>query len=65
MITLLIQIIVLCIVLGLLFYLVGLLPLPAPWPMIIKVCVILICILVLVSIAFGGAGFLPALNFRR
>ena len=65
MIALLVQIIIVCVVLGLLFYLVGMLPMPEPWPTIIRVCVILICILVLLSIAFGGGGYLPALNFRR
>lgn len=64
MIDLLITVIVFCIIGGLLYYLVSLLPLPAPFPQVIRVCVILICVLLLLGILFGGVP-LPALNLRR
>lgn len=54
MINLLISIIVFCIVGGLLYYLVSLLPLPEPFPNIIRICVVLIAILLLLGLIFGG-----------
>ena len=65
MIGLLIQIIVLCIVGGLIYWLVQMLPVPEPFGMILRVCVILICILVVLSLFFGGGDYLPALHLRR
>ena len=65
MISMLVTVIVLCIVFGLLYYLVNLLPLPDPFGMILRVCVILICILVVLSLFFGGGDYLPALHLRR
>ena len=65
MIDILITIIILCIVFGLLYYLVQMLPLPDPFAMILRVCVILICILVVLSLAFGGGSYLPVLHLRR
>ena len=65
MISMLVTVIVLCIVFGLLYYLVNLLPLPDPFGTILRVCVILICILVVLSIFFGGGDYLPALHLRR
>jgi len=54
----LVNIIILLIVCGLLYYLVTLLPLPAPFPMIIQVVVIIICILLVVSfLPWGGEGW--------
>ena len=63
MINLLVTIIILAIVAGLLYYLVGMLPLPAPFAQIVQVAVILICILVLLGIIFGGID-LPVLRIR-
>lgn len=54
MINLLISIIVLCIVGGLFYWLVSMLPLPEPFPTVIRVCVILIMLLLLLGVLFGG-----------
>jgi len=54
MINLLISIVILCVVGGLLYWLVSLLPLPEPFPAIIRVCVVLIMILLLLGVVFGG-----------
>lgn len=54
MIDALISLIVLCIVGGLLWYLVGMLPVPAPMKQVINICFILIMILVLLGVFFGG-----------
>lgn len=58
MIDLLITLIVFCIVGGLLYYLVTLLPLPAPFATIVQVAMILILILVLLNVTgfLGGPG---------
>lgn len=60
MIELLIQIVVLCVVMGLIYWLVGMLPLPEPFAKIASVAVILITILLLLSLFFG---LVPALKF--
>lgn len=54
MIPLLVQLIVFCIVCGLIYYLITLLPLPEPFKQIVVVCVILIFILVLLSFFMGA-----------
>ena len=54
MISLLLTLLVLCIVGGLIFYLVGMLPIPAPFGQAVKVIVILIFILILLGVVFGG-----------
>ena len=64
MIDLLVTIIIFAIVAGLLYWLVGMLPIPEPFATIIKVCAILICILLVLSVAFGGVN-LPAIHLRR
>lgn len=64
MINLLFSIIVLCVVGGLVYWLISKLPLPEPFPTIIRVCVILICVLLLLGVLFGGVQ-LPVLNLRR
>jgi hypothetical protein len=56
-----IEILIVLIVCGLLYYLVTLLPLPAPFPMIIRVVVILILIIWLL----GFLGWVPAFSVRR
>lgn len=56
MINVLISIIIICIVLGLLYWLVMMLPIPAPFKNIVNVAFILIAILVVLSY-FGG--YLP------
>lgn len=53
-----ITLIVTLVVLGLLFWLITLLPLPAPFPIILKVVFILIAIWIIL----GAFGILPALN---
>ena len=65
MIGLLFQVIVLCIVGGLVYWLVQMLPIPEPFGTILRVCVILICILVVLSIAFGGGSLIPTFSLRR
>ena len=62
--TILLNLIVWLVVLGLVWYLIGLLPLPAPVSTIITVVFVLILILVVLSL-FGLSGFhLPAISFR-
>jgi hypothetical protein len=63
MIDLLIQVVILCVVGGLVYYLILQLPLPPPFQLIIKVAVILILILLVLSIFYSG-GF-PHLTYRR
>ena len=64
MIDLLIAVIIFAIVAGLLYWLVGMLPIPEPFATVIKVCAILLCIVLVLGIAVGGVS-LPALNMRR
>lgn len=54
MISLLITLIVFCIIAGLVYYLLGLLPLPPPFKNVIMIAFICICILVLLGWLFGG-----------
>jgi hypothetical protein len=54
MINLLILLIVFCIVAGLIYYLLTLLPLPQPFKNVIMIAFILILILVLLGFVFGG-----------
>ena len=54
MVNLLITIIVFCIVAGLLWFLVTMLPLPEPFPTVIRVCVVLILIFMVLGVLFGG-----------
>lgn len=61
MISLLISIIIIAIIAGLAFWLVGMLPLPAPFGQIVQVAVVLICLLVLLGVVFGGVQ-LPRLS---
>ena len=63
MISLLVTLIVFCIVGGLLYWLVTLLPLPEPFKTIIIVCVVLIFILVLLGFLFGGIDMPRLRNF--
>lgn len=63
MIELLLSVILLCVVLGLTYWLVTLLPLPAPFPTIIQVCVVVICIILLLGVVFGGVDF-PRVRLR-
>lgn len=64
MIELLFTVIIFAIVAGLLYWLIGMLPIPEPFTTIIKVCAILICILIVLGVAFGGIN-LPAMSLRR
>lgn len=64
MIDLLVTVIVFCIVGGLLWWLVSMLPLPEPFPTVIRVCVVLILILLVLGVLFGGVS-LPQINLRR
>ena len=60
MIPFLIHIIVVMLVLGLIWYLLTLLPIPAPFAMVVRVVFIIICILVVLGLAgpeLGTAGF--------
>jgi hypothetical protein len=63
MIVVLVHIIIALVVLGLLYWLLTLIPLPAPFPRIIQVVVIIIAVLYLLSVllpyagvGWGGAG---------
>ncbi|CAJ2878065.1 Uncharacterised protein [Burkholderia pseudomallei] len=62
MIGVLIQILIAIIVLGLLYYLVTLIPLPPPAALIARIVFILICILVLVGLFWYPAGVHPFLR---
>lgn len=64
MINLLLAIIIFTIACGLLYWLVGMLPIPEPFATVIKVCAILICIMLMLGTAFGDVA-LPALRLRR
>ncbi len=54
MISLLITLIVFCIVAGLIYWLLTMLPLPEPFKMIVMCAFILILILLLIGFLFGG-----------
>lgn len=56
MIAVLLNIIILCVVLGLLYWLITLLPIPPQFKQIINVAFILIAILLVLGFAFGGWG---------
>lgn len=64
MIEVLITVFVFCIVGGLLWYLVTMLPLPAPVQTVVRVCFVLILCLLLLGALFGGVQ-LPSLSLRR
>jgi hypothetical protein len=53
MINLLVTLIVLMIVAGLVWWLIGMLPLPQPFMQVAQVALILICVLVLLGMVFG------------
>ena len=59
----LISLIIFLVVLGLIWYLVTLLPLPAPIQQIIRVCFIVIAIIAALSL-LGGWAPMPRLGFR-
>lgn len=63
MIALLINFIVLCVVFGLIYWVVLQLPLPKPFPKLIRIAVIVVFVLLLISVFFGGVQ-LP-FNLRR
>lgn len=54
MIDALVSLIVLIVIGGLVWYLIGMLPVPAPAKQVINICFILILILVLLGTFFGG-----------
>jgi hypothetical protein len=59
----LVNLIVYLVVFGLIWWLVGMLPLPAPVAQIVRVCFIILLILIVLAV-FGivPAGYLPKLN---
>ncbi|KNA31033.1 hypothetical protein ADU20_27305 [Burkholderia pseudomallei] len=59
MIGVLIQILIAVLILGLLYYLVTLVPLPPPFALIARVVFIIVCILVLVGLFWYPAGVHP------
>lgn len=61
MIPLLVNLLVLCLILGLIWYVVGLLPLPAPFGQIARAIIVVIAILLLVG-KLGG--YVPPLTER-
>lgn len=64
MISLLVSILVLLIIGGLIYWVLGMLPLPAPVMQIAKVVLAVILILILVGMLFGGVP-MPHLNLRN
>lgn len=56
MIVLLVNLIILLVVMGLIYWLVTLIPLPEPFPNIIRVLAIIACVLVVLGVLFGGVG---------
>ncbi len=56
MIALLVDLLILILVCGLVWYIVGLLPLPAPWKQIAMVILALILVLILLGMLLPGAG---------
>jgi hypothetical protein len=55
MISLLISLIVICLVVGVIFWLLTLLPIPQPFLNVIKVCIVLICLIYVLSMFAGLA----------
>lgn len=64
MLELLITILILVIVFGLFFWLIQMLPLPAPWGQAAQVLAVLICIALLLGVVFGGVS-MPLHGLRR
>lgn len=63
MIPTLISLIILLILLGLIYWLITLIPLPEPFPNIIRVLVIVACVLLVLGVLFGGVS-VPSLHLR-
>jgi len=63
LINLLVTIIVIALIFGLVWWVLGQMPLPEPFRMVINVVLGLICILVLLGLVFGGIN-LPSINLR-
>ena len=55
LISLLISFIIVCLVVGIIFWLLTLLPIPQPFLNVIKVCIVLICLIYIISIFSGYA----------
>ena len=64
MIDLLITLLILVIIAGIFFWLIGALGLPEPWGRAAQIIAVLICLVVLVSVIFGGYS-LPHLHLQR
>lgn len=62
MISLLVTLLILCLVFGLIWYLVGMLPLPEPFGMVARVSMLVIFILLLLGMVFGGVD-VPRLRY--
>ena len=60
----LLSVLVLVIVFGLLFWLVTLLPLPAPFGQIAQALMVIICVFFLIAVMLGHATGVPAFRFR-
>jgi len=54
MIALLVQIAILALVAGLVYWLVQMLPIAEPFATIVRVAVVLICVVMVLGVAFGG-----------
>lgn len=59
------SILVMVIVMGLIYWIITLLPLPEPFKQIAIVIVVIVCLLYLLSILFGMAGPLPVFRGYR
>jgi hypothetical protein len=64
MIEFLIQLIILCIIFGLIYYLVTLLPLPEPFKKIATIAVLLVFILILLVSLLGGGVNIPRITVK-
>lgn len=53
LISLLISIIVVCLIVGVIFWLLTMLPIPQPFQNVIKVCIVLLCLIYVLSILGG------------
>lgn len=61
MIGLLINLLILCLILGLVWWVIGLIPLPDPFGLIVRVVFAVICVIILIDMLLslgGGAGLL-------
>jgi hypothetical protein len=64
LIGLLIDVVILCLVGGLIYYIITIIPLPDPFKTIAIVAVLVIFLLILISVLLGGGTFMPHYRIR-